>query len=72
MLCLQLAHRTEGLKEAVLEKPCNRKTGDGASRESETSSRPHTLALCILAEHTINVPAASTWLGIQLGWVTQG
>lgn len=71
MLCLQLAHQTEGPKEAVLEKPCNGKKGDGASGESKTSSRLHTLSLRVLAEHTINIPAASTWLGIQPRWVTQ-
>lgn len=52
MLCLQLAHQTEGPKEAVLEKPCNGKKGDGASGESKTSSCLHTLSLRVLAEHT--------------------
>jgi len=71
-ICLQLAHWTEGPTEAVLEMPCNGKAGDGASREGETSSRPPALCLHILAEHIINVPAASTWLGTPLGWVTRG
>lgn len=56
----QLAHWTERLREASA-----RHTGDGPSRKSKTPSRPHTFYLHTLAEHTINVPAESTWLGTQ-------